>query len=345
MKIFFATLLVLCWWSAVGSAAWVEGRVVLKDGPLPGMQVQAFSDLDPSGAPLGPAAVTNQEGLFRLEVPAGFVAVYARTEDGRYFAFCGRNPIQTGSTTQWAGLQAVTASATTYATYEDEYSAAVEGVVSLDGKPVAGAFVALYLDVSDDLKGQGYRISAPTGDDGFFAFDGLPESDYFLVARKRQNLARVGPLVAGDLLGIFPGNPLNLKSGKTAIVHLPVVERQPSTATSALPDRAGSVFLGGRILDADGQPLANLHFFAYRDPVIGHQRPAAISAPSGVDGRFAVSFHEPGRYYVGAREAYGDSPAPGELFGLYTGRADHSLEIVPGKNPEIEIRVNPIRLD
>jgi len=55
-------------------------------------------------------------------------------------------------------------------------------------------YVYLYLDPSEDLKGQGYRMSAPTDGNGAFSFDGLRESSYFLAVRKRQDGQRVGPV-------------------------------------------------------------------------------------------------------------------------------------------------------
>ncbi|WP_156826968.1 MSCRAMM family protein [Geopsychrobacter electrodiphilus] len=344
MNIIRAILFLLCCSGSV-MATQVEGRVVLNEKPLASMQVQAYSDLDPSGKPLGSIATTDTEGLFSLDLPPGFVALYARSKDGRYFAFCGRNPLQVGSLRVWAGLQAVEVTDPVFSVYDDQYTASLEGVVTFEGKPISDAFVSLYLDVADDLKGQGYRHSAGTGADGFFAFDGLPESNYFLVVRKRQNLEPVGPLVDGDFMGVYAGNPISLKSGRTAVVTLPMVERKSGSRKGALPDRPGPIKLAGRIVDISGKPLANLHFFAYRDPVIGHQRPDVLSAQTGADGQFEVSFREPGIYYVGAREAYGDSPAPGELFGLYSGRADHGLQIVVGNNDPVVIQATPIRLD
>lgn len=345
MKLIIALLLFLCC-ATSALATGVEGRVVLGDEPLPGMRVLAYTDLNPAGKSIVRAVVTDQEGHFELSLPNGFVALYARSDDGRYFAFCGRNPlyVQAGQTL-WAGLQAIAVSTAKVTSYDDEYSTALEGIVTLAGRPLADAYVSLYLDAAEDLKGQGYRLSAPTGEDGFFAFDGLPESNYFLVARKRENGGRVGPLAVGDMLGVFAGNPLDLKAGEMTAIEIPLVVRQPRTNGSGGPDRPGSIMLSGRILDESGQPLAGLHLFAYRDQVIGHQRPAALSPPTGIDGRFELSFREPGIYYIGARQAYGDSPAPGELFGLYEGNADHGLQIKTGKNAAIEIRVAPISLD
>ncbi len=344
MRYLFVLLLLF---SSVSFAlsAQINGRVVLGDEPLQGMLVRAYKDLDSSAKPIAEATITQEDGLFHLEVAEGFVALYAISEDGRYFAFCGRNPILAQGEPLWAGLQAVEVSSAAISSYADVYSAALEGTVTFRGKPLSNAYVSLYLDVAEDLKGQGYRLSAPTAEDGSFVFDGLPETGYFLVARKRQNAARVGPLAEGDILGVYAGNPLSLKSGETTLVELPMVVRQPNAQYSGLPDRPGSSTLTGRVLDDSGQPREGLHVFAYTNPVIGHQRPAALSPKTAADGRFSLSFREPGIYYVGARQAYGDSPAPGELFGLYEGSADHGLKIEPGINDPIKIHVVPISLD
>ena len=47
---------------------------------------------------------------------------------------------------------------------------------------------------------------------------------------------------------------------------------------------------------------------------------------------------------VGARELYGDSPAPGELFGMYEESADHGLTVKAGEPPALlKIVVEPVR--
>ena len=50
-------------------------------------------------------------------------------------------------------------------------------------------------------------------------------------------------------------------------------------------------------------------------------------------------------HYQGARQHYGDSPMPGELFGMYDESADHGLKIEAGRKiGEIEIIVEPVSL-
>jgi hypothetical protein len=324
----------------------IEGRVVHDDQPLAGATVKAFGTLDFSAAPLATSMPTAADGSFRLDIPPGTYALFGWSADGTRFAFCGRNPVtvETGGKPLWAGLQAVPVERPARADYDDPYSAAIEGRVLYAGKPVADSYVYLYLDPAEDLKGQGYRMSVPTGVDGAFFFDGLPESNYYLAVRKRQDGQKVGPVREGDLYGIFPGNPLVAKAGETArvTVHLAVKARDAADAETF--GRRGGPELRGTVTDPQGKGVAGVHVFAYTDRVIGHQRPAALSTPTGADGAFVVQLPQPGIYYVGARQLYGDSPAPGELFGMFEGSADHGLTVTAGeKRDTLNIVVEPIK--
>jgi hypothetical protein len=100
------------------------------------------------------------------------------------------------------------------------------------------------------------------------------------------------------------------------------------------------------IVDEQGRPVAGMHLFAYTDRVIGHKRPAALSPPTSQDGRFELQLPSDGLYFVGARQLYGDSPAPDEMFGMYEESADHGLK-VESTQPieELRIVVAPITLN
>ncbi len=227
--------------------------------------------------------------------------------------------------------------------YGSDYSGAVEGRVLFEGEPLAGAVAYLYLDASEDLKGQGYRRSVPTGDDGFFAFDELPESDYFLVVRKRRSGARVGPVLAGDLFGVHGANPIPVKAGKVAKADLEVVRKVREMPGVETVGGADGLTVRGRVVDGGGRPVSGVHVFAYTERVIGHQRPAALSASTDSDGAYALVLPASGTYYIGARQRYGDSPAPGELFGMYDETADHGLEVIEDVEG-IRIVVEPVSL-
>jgi len=345
MKSLLITLLLLAV-AIAAPAALIEGRVVSDGEPLAGVVVGAWSSLDFRTPAVAQTAETGNDGSYRLELPPGSYALFGWTADQGRFAFCGRNPVTLADETVWAGLQAVPVDSPAALAYDDAYSAAVEGRVLHDGLPVAGAYVSLYLDASDDLKGQGYRLSQPTADDGYFRFDGLPESDYFLVARSRQSGARVGPVQEGDLFGVYSGNPLTAKAGSVRQVVLHMVAKLKDASDSETFGRATGPVLSGTVTDASGQGVAGVHVFAYVDRVIGHQRPAAISTPTGVDGKYRLNLPAAGTYYVGARQAYGDSPAPGELFGMYEESADHGLLFAEGESREgVRIVVEPVSFD
>lgn len=328
------------------SAALIEGRVMNGGEPLAGVRVEAHASLDPTGTPLALSAPSAADGRYRLELPPGRYALFVREPGRRLFAFCGRNPVTLAEgATLWAGLQAVAAEPPQLVPYDDPLNGALEGRVLADGQPLEGAVVYLYLDLADELKGQGFRASAPTGADGFFAFDGLPESGYYLLARRRADGGRVGPVLEGDYLALAAANPIPVRAGQASRVTLHALRKVREEAGSATFSR-GSHRLRGTVVDGAGRPVAGVHVFAYRERVVGHQRPAALSPPTGSDGSFAVEFAAPGVYYVGARQFYGDSPAPGELFGLYDLSADHGLRIDPAAPPEpIRIVVEPVRLD
>ena len=181
---------------ALAGGGVIEGRVMDGDEPLPNVTVAAYATLDFTRTPIAVALPSEQDGSYRLELPEGTYALFGWNDDRSRFAFCGRNPVNVNADPVWAGMQVVPVEPPARHAYSDAYTAAVEGYALYQGQALPMATVYLYLDVAEDLKGQGYRLSLPTAEDGYFRFDGLPESDYFLVLRQRQSGQRVGP-VAG----------------------------------------------------------------------------------------------------------------------------------------------------
>ena len=342
----FVILLAFCSSWSLCCAATLEGRVVIDQEPAAGVKVFAYNSLDFTGQPAAIATPSDAQGAYRLDGPAGSYALFGWNADRSLFAFSGRNPVHVDdASTEWAGLQAVPVHSPAFTAYDDEYSGAIEGQVMHQGQPVTGAHIYLYLDVSEDLKGQGYRTSLPTEGDGYFRFDNLPGSSYYLVARKRQDGQRVGPVREGDLYGLYPGNPLTARSGEVQQVTFSLVAKLKDASERETFGRTDGPVLKGVVIDGAGQGVAGVHVFAYTDRVIGHQRPAAISTPAASDGKFVVYLPAAGTYYVGARQDYGDSPAPGELFGMYEQTADHGLTVGKGETVDnVTIMVEPIEL-
>jgi uncharacterized GH25 family protein len=328
-------------------AGLIEGRVVQGDEPVAGIKVSAYRTLDFSEPAIAVSTPTDTEGLYRLELPAGRYALFAADPERQLFAFCGRNPVGVSAEQPiWAGLQAVTIAKPVVGPYNEQYSGAIEGRVLFSGKPLSGAYVYLYLGVEDDLKGQGHRMSLPTDAEGFFSFDGLTASNYFIVVRKRLDGGRVGPVLADDYMGVYPGNPLLLRSGQSLQLEIETVRKVKAEHDSETFTGLSGPTLRGVIVDEQGRPVAGMHVFAYTDRVIGHKRPAALSPPTSEDGRFELRLPDAGLYFIGARQLYGDSPAPNEMFGLYEESADHGLKVESGQEVEpFRIVVAPITLN
>ena len=90
---FFLTILFALLWIAPASAGVIEGRVVLGDDPVVGVEVHAYPTLDFSLEPVAVSALTDAEGMYRIELPAGRYALFAEDSVRKIFAFCGRNPV------------------------------------------------------------------------------------------------------------------------------------------------------------------------------------------------------------------------------------------------------------
>ena len=305
----------------------VSGKVSDHRQPVAGVRVEAFpvSRGALSGRPPFLSELSGSDGHFHLGLPPGSYYLLARGE-GR-FAYYGRNPVTVPAT----GLSEVniglvpTAPAPRVGT--PFIDGGVVGRILHDGKPLAGAIVYLYTDLTSDLKGMGYAMGGPSDADGYFEV-GVPPGTYYLVARHRQGAASVGPLRAGDFMGYYPGNPI--KVGEAAVVPVTV----PTLVVPAKVDQLQASLFGrtsiqGRILDRHGAPVAGARAVLYDDPQMLN-RPRFVSAPTGADGAYVLSFPKGGTYYLGARNTLGGAPAPGDLYGTWDGNPDHSLQVKEG---------------
>lgn len=217
---------------------------------------------------------------------------------------------------------------------EETGTGTLAGRVTWQGEAVEGVLVRLYLDAASDFRGMGYAAAPPTGADGRFSFDYLPESGYFLLARKRAGGGRAGPLGEGDLFGYYGGNPVAVTGGKSLDVEFEVVAKgREAPGADSRPRRSGTA-ITGRITDASGMAVPEAYAFAYAEEVMAHKKPAFISAPAGEDGRYVIYLSRGGTWYVGARSAYGDSPSKGEWYGRYDGSANHSVKVEDGRSLE-----------
>lgn len=321
------TLTLLIWLcTAPLLAAPVAGKVALDGKGGAGVRVAAYPvtalSLAAEPAVLSPA--TGADGLFSLDLPPGQYYLLAR--GGDWFSYYGRNPVAVppeGVSDVNLPLVAVSAPPSKLVPTLDN---GVAGQVLQAGKPVANAVVFAYPDLSAQLKGFGLGMSAPTGADGVFELP-LSAGSYYLVARVRHGSSLAGPLTAGDLFGYLPQNPVTVGTGVSQVA-LPVVA-VPEKVARHSATMFGQTRISGTIVDHAGKPLAGLQALLYADESMLN-RPLYVSAPTGPDGAFQLSFPVGGAYYLAARNSLGGTPAPGELYGRYQGENGTSLKLETG---------------
>jgi hypothetical protein len=269
----------------------LSGRVTFRGAPVPGARVALFERYDGSGTPPLRSVVTAQDGGFRAEAPPGsyFAVAEGTFEKGPVFSFSGQNPVRVDSGARWLGMKAVPAEVPATSPGKREDGAVVSGEVVYRGAPVENAYVYVYSSPDSLFKGMGMAMSAPTGPDGAFEIGNLPESAYFLVARRREGGGMTGPLEKGDLYGFHPGNPVYLKDATVTRLRMELVEKEKELAYSEVTSGSETV-LRGRVVDRAGRPQAGVYAFVYDDRVFGHQRPSTSTAPGrSTSGRGRIS--------------------------------------------------------
>lgn len=321
-------------------AATLKGKVTVASDSVAGIEVVAYpaTTLDFSQQAPHSFGPTGVDGQFVLDLPKGQYYLLAKG-DG-LFTYYGRNPVSVSKEgLEDVNLMMVPDNLAGPAS-EPRMQTGVVGTVSANGQPVQNAIVTVYPDLSSQLKGMGLGMAAPTDEKGFFEVP-LPAGTYYLVVRVRKSGMRAGPLRAGDLFGYLPHNPLSLKDGDVARLHIPVIE-VPAKVDRHAATLFGNTRITGSIHDASGNPVNGVIAMLYDDPMMLN-RPLYVSLPSAPDGSFILSFPKGGVYYLAARNELGGTPAPGELYGRYQGSPDHSVRIRTGKVLEgVEIRVEEV---
>ena len=338
------------------ATATLHGKVTRETEPAAGARVLAyasFRDLlafraaavsEPSGA----------DGGFRLDLPPGTYHLVARRQDGPpegpvpiggFHSYHGSNPftLTPGSSTEVNFSLARRISEAGVSSTADQVSGTLGGVVTREGKAVEDVQVKLYLDAESAFRGAGFAAAPPTDASGAFAFEFLPESDYYVIARKRSSGAGPGPLGEGDLYGYFVDNPIHVRGGTAVRIALELVSKGRDTGNADGRPRPSGTRIAGRITDAAGAVVPGTYAFAYEEKVMAHRKPAFISQPVDREGRYVIHLSRGGTFYVGARSAYGDSPGRGEWYGRYDGAPDHGVSIETGAGAEgIDIRVERV---
>ncbi|MFH1288627.1 MAG: carboxypeptidase-like regulatory domain-containing protein [bacterium] len=328
----------------------IEGRVVHYDQLLDSAYVYAYQDSDFSKSPLFVSGPSRDDGRYDFEIPPGRYYILAKKEEiisgNIYFSYFGGNPITIRENEySWVGLNCIKVENEDLIISENANTkeTLLNGRVTYQGRPLGNAYVYAYLDDKTDFKGLGFHASLPTDKEGKFQFVNLPEGKYYLNARKRSSPGLSGPIQIGDYSAYFHFNPVNLRWGKIIEVDIKCIVRAGEIGKEVLSTGSGDTIIRGSILNSKGLPVKGMYAFLYETSVIGHERPIYISNVTDESGVYEIRLRTSGKYYMGARQIFGDSPRPGEFYGLYDDAPDHSVTIEAGElKEELNVYVQPI---
>lgn len=340
---------------AAGMAA-VQGKIARESRGLAGSRVYAYrlvADLLAFRHTVVSDAA-DKDGMYQLPLPAGTWYLVARGQDdpvagpvpvGGLFSYHGSNPftLVPGSSMEVNFSLARKTAAAIVKPTADQGAGTLSGTVTREGNGLAGVQVKLYLDAESAFRGLGYAAAPPTDERGAFSFDFLPDSAYYVVARKHGVGTGPGPLVEGDLYGYYIDNPVQVRGGTAVEISLELVSKGRETGNADGRPRPSGTQISGRITDGAGAVVRGVYAFAYEEKVMAHKKPTFISQQADAQGRYIIQLSGGGTFYIGARSAYGDSPGKGEWYGRYDGTSDHGVTVAAGASVAgIDIRVERI---
>nr|NIS40269.1 hypothetical protein [Desulfuromonadales bacterium] len=343
-NIFFFGLILLLSACTKEQASVLEGRLMHDGEPLAGAQLEVYlkAEKDRSTLPFT-TVVTGEDGRYSVQLPEGRYFLIGKKKvqiDGRarmLMAECPTNPVEAGggaTDVPSFSLQVMGDGGGLVS----EPDTAVTGRLVHDDKPLPGGWVYVYTKRDLDLMGPSYGASAQAGDDGTFRIE-LPSGSFYLAGRHRFSGGEFGQPQAGDLNGVYAGNPVTVKRGEEVRIGdfalEPVdSEQQRRRLADGKFARTETAFVG-EVQDEDGRPVPGVFVFAYLDSrMVG--KPNFISAPTGQEGRFEIPLTDGGTYYIGARSSFGGPLEPGEWVGTYEGRPDHGVEVQSGQSRRLE---------
>jgi len=203
-------------------------------------------------------------------------------------------------------------------------------IVTIDGVPIAGAYVNVYPDTLSNLLGPSQYISSPTDADGRFNIDS-PPGNYYVVARKRVSGEPFGALSPGDLYSEQQRVKTTVVAGRLSIVDLTMTQmKAPMFFKKAVNEQVTDTGIRGVLVDAAGKPIPVSFAVAYDNSDI-QRLPDYASTLSDGEGRFTLYLPKGGSYYLAARVNAWDMPRPGELYGKYGDDAPMPVTVEDGR--------------
>ena len=166
-------------------------------------------------------------------------------------------------------------------------------VLDSEGRPAEGAKLFVY--GSSNVRKPADFISPMSGSDGRILMI-LPAGKYWVVARLKKD-GNYGPLMPGDK---HSGEPveIEMEAGRDAEASFVVADIR-EVGQKKRADTADAVRLSGRVVDAQGNPVANAYVFAHRAKDVDYV-PDYISPWTDETGKYSLSIPATGRYFVGS---------------------------------------------
>jgi len=323
----------------------VKGRVFTEKGPFPGAKVYAYNSLADFQGGKSPeaTATTDHDGVYKMDLkPAPYYFIARGELDGnKYFAYHGANPIKVNNDKLWLSLLTNQEKPVEFV----DGTAGVEGRITYKGKPVEGAYVALY-DPGKKYKGLGVKTES-AGKDGNFRISALPGS-YVIQGKKNFKGLSNRPLQQGDLFCYNANNPVEVKEGKSTRVELacfPVNDRSSFATAPIVKEDDYKTFaetrktsgsgIRGRVTFMDGKPAGNIAVQAYKliVPVTQMYHFAHGTENSTItndSGEYFIPIDEDGDYGMVARNILGNGPFRDEIFGFYQGNSRYAVTFKAG---------------
>jgi len=300
------------------AASGVQGRVSWRGEVVPGLKIRAYRSIAdiPADRAVAVSAPTATDGTYSLDLAPGSYYLTARSYEakpaaGDYFCYYSGAPVRVG-----AGAYSKVGFNLIRIPQEAEPTSAassgISGMITFQDNPLERVYLYVYTDPGDGFKGPGYRIQPV--EKGSFKLR-LPPGDYWLLARKRAKGGQFGPIETGDYFNYYYGNPVRVAPGAVREVKIETITRLSLFEEEGEPPLNG---IEGRIVGPDGQPVAGLCVFAYREPDMTGT-PEVFSPRTGVDGTFRLPLPGPGVWYLLARENFGGPAGDGELYGRHGG--------------------------
>ncbi|MBI4649942.1 hypothetical protein HY745_01340 [Candidatus Desantisbacteria bacterium] len=172
----------------------------------------------------------------------------------------------------------------------------ITGVIVYQGTPVNWAFAYIYPTKNTGFREAFTEASEATKTNGKFTISALP-GKYYLVARKRWNYAKVGPLRTGDFEIIYYNNPVEIKENQ--FVNAGEIElNEIREEADMIPEGAG---ISGKAFLPD-KKSDDIFVYIYKNSDTDLMGPSYyITKQVKSDGSFKINLL-PGKYYFSARK-------------------------------------------